>query len=137
MALPVALIVLAALAILGMAGLGSAVAAYAAAAHDLRRAQAFEAAELALRTALAGGTWDADAATPVAPAQVATTDGVTATATISRLEDARSDLVEGFSLGEGGGGFRVAHFVITATGTAPMGATVVLEQGVAVITEGG
>lgn len=135
MALPVALIVLAALAILAIAGLGSAVAAYTAAAHDLRRAQAFEAAEFALRLALADAVRVTDPGADPQPIAVTTTAGVAATATVAPLEATGGNPLEGFSLGEGGTGLRLAHFTVTATGTAPMGAVVVLEQGFAVIVE--
>ena len=56
-ALVVALILLAALALLSLAGLGSAAVAFVVASHDLRRAQAFEAAERATLAVLAGSNW--------------------------------------------------------------------------------
>lgn len=132
-ALPVALILLAALALLGVAGLGSAVAAYAIAAHDLHRAQAFEAAELAARSALAQGAGLAPGTARV-NVESGRVDGVTGTASVTADDASLPPAApEGFSVGEGGAGIRAIHFTITATGRAPLGAIAVVEQGFVVI----
>jgi len=130
-ALAVALILLAALALLSLAGLGSATTALAVASHDLRRAQAFEAAERATLAVIAAGHWPMPGAANIVTVAPAATPGVTATARVTPIEGRGQPV--GFSLGEGGSGFTLQHYAITATGRAPLGATVVLEQGVAVL----
>ncbi len=130
-ALAIALILLAALALLSLAGLGSAAVAFEVASHDLRRAQAFEAAERATLAVLAGRNWPASGAGATATVMPVATPGVEASAQVSRI-DGRGQPV-GFSLGEGGAGFTLQHYAVTATGRAPLGATVVLEQGIAVL----
>ena len=79
-ALVVALILLAALALLSLAGLGSAAVAFVVASHDLRRAQAFEAAERATLAVLAGGNWPAPGAGIAVTVMPAATPGVEASA---------------------------------------------------------
>lgn len=133
-ALVVGLILLLVLTILAISTMGTSTTEVVMAQNARFSANAFQAAETAIDTAIVSGTWNTN--NPVVVAPVAAPGGVSQLEYDITYDQATAVPTGGFSMGAGTG-FLAYHFDITSIGTSTRNATSTHAQSFYVVGPGG